>query len=271
MLGQALSVQLLNNRSAIASESKMLYAALKEFATLAEELATADYENTAKMAEGISDHRRARVAHPFHTGVPWARGLDDAAFTRRVLTTEDAGTDEDVLYLAQHASRLTASFKEEFGSQSGWGADLGNGKPEFLAAARRTDKYKQADLDLSTHAETLEREYASWKEQRDKELDGIMVQKKDFLTSITETNNRVASHMVISQVLACAILAATLGEPRPELTFFHLDHPFLEDSFVQRMQTVLSQEIRVSRDAERDVAKLSELCVIMLSLVESTV
>lgn len=249
--GRKLSSTLLNERFKIQAQAETLYAGLREFANWAEELAL-----------------QKRPAF----SVSWANGLDQAAFTQRVLTNPEAGTVEDLLYIAENAIRLTTAFKNEYGEQDGWGGViLADSKLESLEVARNTDKYKQAASDLTQIASELESQYTSWKDERSKEIDSILRQETVFRTNLSETTNRVASHMVISQVIACSILADTVGEPHSQLVLYGLENARLAPRFVQRMQNVLSNEIRVSDDIERDVAKLSELCGIMLSIVETSV
>jgi len=250
--GRKLSSTLLNERFKIQSQAESFYAGLREFADGAAELAM-------------------QKRGSFNISAPWANGIDNAAFTQRVLANSDAGTVEDLLYIAENAIRLTEAFKNEYAKQDAWGIILAGSKLEYLEKARETDEYKKAASDLTQIASVLESQYTSWKKERSKEIDSILRQETVFRTNLFETTNRVASHMVISQVIACSILANTVGEPHSQLVLYGLENALLAPRFVQRMQNVLSNEIRVSNDIERDVAKLTELCGIMLSIVQSSV
>jgi hypothetical protein len=251
-MGRGLSDELLLEQATVITEARLLYTGMRDLAATAERLASSEITTV------VLDQT------PF-VGTPWARGLDSGEYASRVLTTP-LGGDEDALYLARNAVRLLAMFKEGYPTSPDWGNP---GVRDFFSKISQKDEYIQSSQSIDEAAASLKARFDELKGERDLQLQTLFERLKLKVANTRETANRTAESMVISAVIANATLSRIVGRSRANIALIGFDHPQLEDDFKSRIGSLLMSTIRVSGDdaPDQDVAKLSEVCAIMLSLL----
>jgi len=254
-MGMDISNEFLLEQATVITEARLLYTGMRDLAATAERLASS--EITTVVLEQTN-----------FIGAPWATGLDYGEYASRVLTTP-LGGDEDALYLARNAVRLLAMFKEGYPISPDWGNP---GVRDFFSKISQNEEYIQLSQTIDEAAATLTASFDKLKENRDLQLQSLFERLKLNVANTRETANRTAESMVISAVIANATLSRIVGRSRANIALVGFDHPQLEDDFKSRIGSLLMSTVRVSGDdaPDQDVAKLSEVCAIMLSLLEGS-
>lgn len=186
-------------------------------------------------------------------------------YASNVLGATNVGTDEDALDLASNAVQLLAMFKEGYPKLESWGNP---GIRDVFSRIAQDEEYRNPSNSLDGAAVSLKESFDKFKQMREQELQRILDRMKLDVENTRRVANRTAECVVISSVIASATLSRIVGRSRANIALVGFDHWLLEDGFKSRVRSFLKSTIRVAGDdaPDQDVAKLSEVCGIMLSL-----
>ena len=257
--------ELLSEQSTVITEAHLFYTNMQDLATTAAGLA----EKIAATEEGIAKLKQlaSLLGQDNSTGTfPWVGESDGGTYATHVLETSLLGDDDDALYLAKNALPLYAMFTNEFFNSNSWATV---GARRFFDQIKEETEYKNALRALFDGAKTLSERFQRLDEKRILALNTTTRRLKARIENTRTVANRTAECLVASTVIANAMLSSIVGRDMANICLVRLDHPLLESDFKKRIISAFSNTVRVSEDDERDVAKLSEVCAIILSFLDS--
>jgi hypothetical protein len=237
------------------------------------------YEQLREFSRGVDDialelFQDAVSAFPILAG-PMSI-LPGDAFVERVLSNGSIGERSDVLDFAQNAVSLKDRFVSNLPSSGKWATNFKGSqqaKQEYFNDAAETDEYQRIKRSLDKAAAGLQTRFLRWIDLRRSEIDKLVLRRTLRRESFVDSVNNAALIMAASSVVAFSILydmAVSGSDPLFPVSVDGLDHACVSPRTTTAIKKLLTTELRVSDDPERDVLRMSELCMIIHAVLGSS-
>ena len=197
-------------------------------------------------------------------------------FVERVLSNDSIGNMSDVLDFAKNAVALKDRFVSNLPSSTKWAKNFKgsqNAKQKYFDDAEETDEYQRIKQSLDKAAAGLEARVLLWFALRRSEIDKLVSRRPLRRKAFVDSVNNAAIIMAASSVVAFSILydmGVSGSDPRFPVSVDGLNHTCVSPRTTAAIKKLLTTELRVSDDPERDALRMSELCMIIHAVLGSS-